>query len=168
MRSCRQPNVAGGGQWAGHHPLPQTELDKATHTDTHIHTQIIIGPSITHAHFCTVYTTIQKFLGHILVKKSTFILYNMLGIFCTQSTKFATKLASGIHLEPHVVICLNADLRVVIIDITASQQAVDSPHVGIMAGANRAFVGELQPLFGGGGETTVLTLYVLLEVACKL
>ena len=162
MRSCRQPNVAGGGQWAGHHPLHQTELDRAAHTHTHTHTHKNNNWSIYHS--CTflysVHHNSEIFRSYPSQVKHIHI--------CTQSTKFATKLASGIHLEPHVVVCLNTDLRVIITDITASQQAVDSSHVGVMAGANRALVGELQPLFGGGGETTVLTLYVLLEVACKL
>ena len=74
----------------------------------------------------------------------------------------------GIHLEPHVVVRLDTHFRVIIADVTPSEEAVDGPHVGVMVGANRSLVRQLQSLFGGRGETTVLALYVLLEVASKL
>ena len=81
-------------------------------------------------------------------------------------------LTSGLYtymyLEPHIVVCLYTDLRVIVADVTPGQEAVDDPHVGVMTRADRTLVGKFQPLLGGRGETAVLALNVLLQVASKL
>ena len=76
--------------------------------------------------------------------------------------------SSKIHLEPHIVLRLHADFRMIVRNITASQETVDSLHVGATLGTNEPFVNELHPLLGGRGQTTVLALHVLLKVASKL
>ena len=55
-------------------------------------------------------------------------------------------------LEPHVVVCLAADVGVVVGHVAAGQQAVDGSLEGVRTGADGSLVVQLQPGFGRGRQ----------------
>ena len=67
------------------------------------------------------------------------------------------------HLVPDVVICLLNHIGVVVIEVTARQEAVDCFLVGVTARTHRLTVRHLEAGLGGGVEAVVPACSILLK-----
>ena len=72
------------------------------------------------------------------------------------------------HLVPDVIICLLNHIGVVVIEVTARQEAIDCLLVGVTARSHRLTVRHLEARLGGGVEPVVPARSILLKHSWEL